>query len=199
MPDTTEDCGPSLRTNIDAKHKPRPVKPSPNAECPERGARNISVAGNGFGMLRFIMPVHDWNRVTAGTFHDFHLAWIAELRRVLNRGLLPPGYYALAEQVAGEIIPDVLTLHETGSSSELSEPGEAFGSAATAGVLTVAEAAPRVSVTATTNESVTRHLFLAALMLMTPISQSVMSEKDEPWKFSRRNSPSSARKRLHPD
>jgi hypothetical protein len=52
------------------------------------------------------MPVDDWRRVTAGTFHDFHVAWIAELRGVLNGGLLPRGYYALAEQVAGEIIPD---------------------------------------------------------------------------------------------
>lgn len=35
------------------------------------------------------MPIHDWTRVTAGTWHDFHLAWIAELRNVLNGGLLP--------------------------------------------------------------------------------------------------------------
>lgn len=21
------------------------------------------------------MPVHDWSRVSAGTFHDFHVAW----------------------------------------------------------------------------------------------------------------------------
>ena len=35
------------------------------------------------------MPIHDWTRVTAGTWHDFHLVWIAELRNVLNGGLLP--------------------------------------------------------------------------------------------------------------
>jgi len=56
------------------------------------------------------MPVHDWTRVSAGIFHDFHVAWIGELRRVLNAGLLPPDYYALAEQIAGELGPDVLTL-----------------------------------------------------------------------------------------
>jgi hypothetical protein len=36
-----------------------------------------------------IMPVHAWTRVTAGTFHDFHNAWIAELRNALNGGVLP--------------------------------------------------------------------------------------------------------------
>jgi hypothetical protein len=38
------------------------------------------------------MPVHDWRRVDAGIFHHFHLGWIAELSRALNRGLLPPDY-----------------------------------------------------------------------------------------------------------
>jgi Protein of unknown function (DUF4058) len=56
------------------------------------------------------MPVHDWTRVTAGIFHDFHHSWIEEIKRALNRGLLPPPYYALAEQIAGGLGPDVLTL-----------------------------------------------------------------------------------------
>jgi Protein of unknown function (DUF4058) len=56
------------------------------------------------------MPIHDWTRVTAGTFHDFHLAWIAEIRNALNGGILPPEYYAQAEQIAGPLGPDVLTL-----------------------------------------------------------------------------------------
>ncbi len=50
------------------------------------------------------MAIHDWTRVDAGVFHDFHLAWIGELRRVLNSGLLPPDYYALAEQIAGRLV-----------------------------------------------------------------------------------------------
>jgi hypothetical protein len=67
------------------------------------------------------MPVHNWTRVSAGTWHDFHLAWIAELRNALNNGLLPPEYYAQAEQIAGPMGPDVLALQEingppTGSS-----------------------------------------------------------------------------------
>ncbi len=56
------------------------------------------------------MSVHDWNRVDSGIFHHFHLEWIGDLSRVLNRGLRPPDYYALAEQLAGGLGPDVLTL-----------------------------------------------------------------------------------------
>jgi hypothetical protein len=56
------------------------------------------------------MPLHDWTRVDAGIFHDFHLEWIHSLKAVLNSGLLPPEYYALAEQVAGGLHSDVLTL-----------------------------------------------------------------------------------------
>src|SRR5688572_20286300 len=59
------------------------------------------------------MPIHDWTRVSAGTWHDFHLAWIAEVRNALNGGLLPSDYYAQAEQIAGPLGPDVLTLQES--------------------------------------------------------------------------------------
>jgi hypothetical protein len=57
------------------------------------------------------MPVHDWTLVEAGIFHDFHTVWIAAIRNALNEGLLPEGYYALAEQHFGRPIADVLTLH----------------------------------------------------------------------------------------
>jgi len=56
------------------------------------------------------MPIHDWSRVEAGIFHDFHHAWIEEIKRALNSGLLPEDYYALAEQFAGESRPDVLSV-----------------------------------------------------------------------------------------
>src|SRR5947208_9795794 len=62
-----------------------------------------------------LMPLHDWTRVDAGIFHDFHVSWIPEIRKVLNGGLLPEGYYALAEQHAGQTIADVLTLHASGA------------------------------------------------------------------------------------
>jgi hypothetical protein len=72
-------------------------------------------------------------------FHDFHTAWIASIRTALNSGLLPEGYYALAEQHAGETIADVLTLRagreRDGHDQALPGP--------TGGTL-VAEAPPRV-------------------------------------------------------
>ena len=56
------------------------------------------------------MPVHDWTRIYAGAFHDFHHLWLGTIRRALNGGLLPSDYYALVDQVAGALGPDVLTL-----------------------------------------------------------------------------------------
>ncbi len=57
------------------------------------------------------MPIHDWSRVPAGIFDHFHHDWITAIARALNRSVLPPDYYALAEQIAGGLGPDVLTLH----------------------------------------------------------------------------------------
>jgi hypothetical protein len=82
------------------------------------------------------MPVHDWTRVDAGIFHHFHLEWIGDLSRVLNRGLLPPDYYALAEQVAGGLGPDVLTLQYPG--------GTGLQSAEPVGGVALASTPPRV-------------------------------------------------------
>jgi hypothetical protein len=56
------------------------------------------------------MPIHDWTRVDAGVFHDFHLSWLPAIKRALNAGLLQRGYYAMGEQVAGLGNPDVLAL-----------------------------------------------------------------------------------------
>ena len=64
------------------------------------------------------MPVHDWTKVDAGIFHDFHNVWIGLLRNALNEGLLPDGYYALSEQHAGKYITDVLTLHSETKAAE---------------------------------------------------------------------------------
>ncbi len=61
------------------------------------------------------MPIHDWARVDAGIFHAFHHDWITELSRALNRGVLPGEYYALPEQFAGGLGPEVLTLRRPGS------------------------------------------------------------------------------------
>lgn len=59
------------------------------------------------------MPIHDWTRVDDGIFHAFHVNWTVELAKALNRGVLPEGYDALPDPVAGAVRPDVLTLHET--------------------------------------------------------------------------------------
>ncbi|HEX7375733.1 MAG TPA: DUF4058 family protein [Pirellulales bacterium] len=87
------------------------------------------------------MPIHDWSRVDAGTFHDFHVAWTIELRNALNERILPPDYYAMAEQIAGPFGPDVLTLQTTEASGEES-------AALPRGAIALAEAAPRVRFTA---------------------------------------------------
>jgi hypothetical protein len=86
------------------------------------------------------MPIHDWTRVTAGTWHDFHVAWIAEIRLALNDGLLPPSYYAQAEQIAGPMGPDVLTLQTSEPADEPVIEG--------CGGLAVATAPPRVKLVA---------------------------------------------------
>ncbi|MBI1831830.1 MAG: DUF4058 family protein [Planctomycetes bacterium] len=82
------------------------------------------------------MPVHDWTRVDAGVFHDFHNVWIALLRIALNSGLLPKGYYAMSEQHGGKYLGDVLTLHHPPT-----EPRPRVMS----GGVAVAEAPPKVS------------------------------------------------------
>jgi hypothetical protein len=81
------------------------------------------------------MPVHDWSRVDAGVFHDFHNVWIALLRIAFNSGLLPEGFYAMSEQHAGKRIADVLTLRQP--PAELSAPQISGG-------LAIADAPPKV-------------------------------------------------------
>jgi hypothetical protein len=56
------------------------------------------------------MPIHDWTRVRANRFHDFHQGWTVAIRNALNAGGLPPGYFALVEQRAGGPEADVITL-----------------------------------------------------------------------------------------
>lgn len=63
------------------------------------------------------MPLHDWTRVDAGTFHGFHTRWIVHLQESLNDGILPDEFYADAEQITAEAgedgdrtRPDILAL-----------------------------------------------------------------------------------------
>jgi hypothetical protein len=71
------------------------------------------------------MPIHDWSEVQAGIFHHFHHGWIDHIAAALNQGLLPSDHYALAEQIAGGLGPDVLTLQvpANGASFPHSAPG----------------------------------------------------------------------------
>lgn len=88
------------------------------------------------------MPVHDWSRVSDGTFHDFHYSWVLEIKRALKRGLLPKGYYVMAEQFGGDLgAPDVLTLQAASAIPESESP--------LAGTATLTESPPVVHSRAT--------------------------------------------------
>jgi hypothetical protein len=76
------------------------------------------------------MPIHDWTRVDAGTFHDFHQGWTIEIRNKLNSGVLPDGYFAMADQRVNGPEPDIFALRLRGP-----EP---------TGGLVVAETPPRI-------------------------------------------------------
>ena len=64
------------------------------------------------------MPIHDWTRVSAGIFHDFHQGWTIEIRNRLNSGVLPDGYYAMADQRVSGPEPDVIALRLRGPEPE---------------------------------------------------------------------------------
>jgi Protein of unknown function (DUF4058) len=59
------------------------------------------------------MPIHDWSRVPAGLFHDFHQSWSIRIKDALNAGRLPKGLSALVEQRSGPREADVLTVERT--------------------------------------------------------------------------------------
>jgi hypothetical protein len=92
------------------------------------------------------MPAHDWKRVDDGTFHDFHVSWIAGLKARLNNGLLPSKYYALAEARAAESEPDVLTLKLRSAEPPDEKPAEMGRSDEVEGAVALADAPPRVSI-----------------------------------------------------
>lgn len=93
------------------------------------------------------MPVHDWTRVSAGTFHFFHNSWITHLAETLNEGLLPPGFYAMGEQHAGRIIADMLTLHVTDAPRHRGNDG----------AIAVADVPPKTRLKVTADESAMYH------------------------------------------
>jgi hypothetical protein len=66
--------------------------------------------------------MHDWTRVKAGTYHNFHFRWIAAIMDRLNAGLLPSGFFAMAEQIIGRPETDVVTLQTEARSKPIPSP-----------------------------------------------------------------------------
>src|SRR5262245_48989238 len=89
------------------------------------------------------MPIHDWSRVDAGIFHDFHHAWIEQLKRLLNSGVLPPDHYALAEQHTSHFGPDVLTLQSRTSSNRDDQDQDLSGNGSRANDVGVTVSKPK--------------------------------------------------------
>ncbi|CAN5885253.1 hypothetical protein BH23PLA1_BH23PLA1_04010 [soil metagenome] len=93
------------------------------------------------------MPIHDWTRVSAGTYHNFHQDWTIEICRTLNRGILPEGFIAMADQRVSGPEPDVVALRLRGP-----EPS---------GGLAVAEAPPRLKPAAKAEAEAVRYAMKA--------------------------------------
>jgi hypothetical protein len=91
------------------------------------------------------MPLHDWKRVDAGIFHDFHLSWVFRIRDFLNNGVLPDDYYALVEQRTGGKEPDDVTLHQSDAKGVEAEGDSLLRGPAQAATLTLELAPPQVA------------------------------------------------------
>lgn len=90
------------------------------------------------------MPIHDWSTAPPGLFHHFHQRWSVSLCDELNRGRLPEGYYALVEQSAIGLTPDVLTLERRAAEPTPDRPG---------GGVAVADAPPQTRFVSRSDES----------------------------------------------
>ncbi len=55
------------------------------------------------------MPIHDWKKADVGLLHHFHQSRTVLLAEGLSAGVLPSGFFALVEQKAMGVEPDVLT------------------------------------------------------------------------------------------
>jgi hypothetical protein len=67
---------------------------------------------------RWRMPIRDWTRVSAGGFLDFHQDWTIEIRRTLNRALLPAGDAAYTDERVNGYEPDVINVDAVGRATE---------------------------------------------------------------------------------
>jgi hypothetical protein len=126
------------------------------------------------------MPMHDWTRVDAGIYHDFHGVWLYRIRHVLNNGVLPAGYYALTEQVVYPFGPDMVALQP-----------RAVGAPPAGGGTSVAVSPPPAAATARAAKNIRRkaykrlgirhttdHRVVAVIELMSPGNKSARRDFD---------------------
>src|SRR5688572_29607390 len=103
------------------------------------------------------MPIHDWPHAPPGYFHHFHQFWSVAICDSLNNGRLPKGYFALVEQSAIGLVPDVLTLQQStrasapAGRSPARRPGGGGGSG---GGLAVADVPPQTRFVSRADENV---------------------------------------------
>lgn len=103
------------------------------------------------------MPVHDWSRVSPNMFHDFHSAWLPEIRKALNHGILPNSHFAVLDQYMGVMVPDILTLRLEGATPDAGHPPESeYLSESVSGAIAVADAPPQVDIKQEVDLFVTR-------------------------------------------
>jgi hypothetical protein len=136
--------------------------------------------------------MHDWTRIPPGIYHDFHGGWIYAIRGALNSGLLPKGYYALAEQVTRTIGPDVLTLHNPAANghSNDTDNGAPKGSARDGGGVAVSTTLPKAQIEAKADRigppanrqisirHVSDHRMVAMIELVSPGNKASVQEFD---------------------
>jgi hypothetical protein len=68
--------------------------------------------------------IHNWVKPPVGIYHHFHQSWTVLLAEGLNGGVLPPGYFALVDQRAIGLIPDVLALKRADAVATPRQPDE---------------------------------------------------------------------------
>ena len=90
----------AFRPNAKSEEELRQIGAARSAPTPRARGWGRPPRINDLGMHR--------RKVDAGTFHHFHHGWIYEINQRLNGGMLPSGYYAMAEQHAGQAVADVL-------------------------------------------------------------------------------------------
>jgi hypothetical protein len=69
------------------------------------------------------MPVHVWTVPPVGLYHHFQQSWAVRLAEGLNDGVLPEGFFALVDQRAIGLIPDVLALGKRPLPRQSGTPG----------------------------------------------------------------------------